>query len=335
MKKKEWMNKDNPIKIKAKQVELKELEGLVSYDKNDTKNIETIKKFYSLLYRHIPSKNIMRLISSNFEKNSENYKETLGYETDRTLSNISLSYVVYGVTIELSYILLNGKLSLGLPIWFVFTGAIAKLLAIYIPKYRKNKANNYMANYSLNPLDGDFTEKIAKLMFLAIKKDGPSTMNDLGMLARLGTVYLNKKDYNVNPNEKELSIFKKLETKITNEKTVKQFLTDIRNDMQRVRDVKYEDYKNDLTELSVLAQDYMLDIDCKTNEEIIALQESELWINLCKRLNDLEAKINSKINTLYTVYSQEDSRVEDLATQLSVNKLDHTEELKLNLKKSK
>lgn len=335
MKKKEWMNKDNPIKIKAKQVELKELEGLVSYDKNDTKNIETIKKFYSLLYRHIPSKNIMRLISNNFEKNSENYKTTLGYETDRTLSNISLSYVVYGVAIELSYILLNGKLSLGLPIWFVFTGAIAKLLAIYIPKYRKNKANNYMANYSLNPLNGDFTEKIAKLMLLAIKKDGPSAMNDLGMLARLGTVYLNKKDYNVNPNEKELSIFKKLETKITNEKTVKQFLTDIRNDMQRVRDAKYEGYKNDMAELSVLAQDYMLDIDCKTNEEIIALQGSELWINLCKRLNDLEAKINSKINTLYTVYSQEDSRVEDLATQLSVNKLDYTEELKLNLKKSK
>lgn len=335
MKKKEWMNKDNPIKIKAKQVELKELEGLVSYDKNDTKNIETIKKFYNLLYRHIPSKNIMRLISNNFEKNSENYKTTLGYETDRTLSNISLSYVVYGVAIELSYILLNGKLSLGLPIWFVFTGAIAKLLAIYIPKYRKNKANNYMANYSLNPLNGDFTEKIAKLMLLAIKKDGPSAMNDLGMLARLGTVYLNKKDYNVNPNEKELSIFKKLETKITNEKTVKQFLTDIRNDMQRVRDAKYEGYKNDMAELSVLAQDYMLDIDCKTNEEIIALQGSELWINLCKRLNDLEAKINSKINTLYTVYSQEDSRVEDLATQLSVNKLDYTEELKLNLKKSK
>lgn len=93
--------------------------------------------------------------------------------------------------------------------------------------------------------------------------------------------------------------------------------------------------KNDMAELSVLAQDYMLDIDCKTNEEIIALQESELWLNLCKRLNDLEAKINSKINTLYTVYSQEDSRVEDLATQLSVNKLEHTEELKLNLKKSK
>lgn len=335
MKRKEWMSKDNPIRIEGKQVELKELESLVSYDKNDTKNIEAIKKFYSLLYRHIPSKNIMRLISSNFEKNSESYKETLGYETDRALSNISLSYVVYGTAIELSYILLNGKLSLGLPIWFVFTGAIAKLLAIYIPKYRKNKANNYMTNYSLNPLDGDFTEKIAKLMVLAIKKDGPSTMKDLGMLARLGTVYLNKKDYNVNPNEKELSIFKKLETKITNEKTVKQFLTDVRNDMQRVRDVKYEDYKNDLTELSVLAQDYMLDIDCKINEEIIALQESELWINLCKRLNDLEAKINSKINTLYTVYSQEDSRVEDLATQLSVNKLDHTEELKLNLKKSK
>ena len=183
--------------------------------------------------------------------------------------------------------------------------------------------------------DRYFTEKIAKQMVLAIKKDGPSTMKDLGMLARLGTVYLNKKDYNVNPNEKELSIFKKLETKITNEKTVKQFLTDVRNDMQRVRDAKYEGYKNDMVELSVLAQDYMLDIDCKTNEEIIALQESELWINLCKRLNDLEAKINSKINTLYTVYSQEDSRVEDLATQLSVNKLDHTEELKLNLKKSK
>lgn len=136
MKRKEWMSKDNPIRIEGKQVELKELESLVSYDKNDTKNIEAIKKFYSLLYRHIPSKNIMRLISSNFEKNSESYKETLGYETDRALSNISLSYVVYGTTIELSYILLNGKLSLGLPIWFIFTGAFAKLLAIYIPKYR-------------------------------------------------------------------------------------------------------------------------------------------------------------------------------------------------------
>ena len=335
MKRKEWMSKDNPIRIEGKQVELKELESLVSYDKNDTKNIEAIKKFYSLLYRHIPSKNIMRLISSNFEKNSESYKETLGYETDRALSNISLSYVVYGTAIELSYILLNGKLSLGLPIWFVFTGAIAKLLAIYIPKYRKNKANNYMTNYSLNPLDGDFTEKIAKLMVLAIKKDGPSTMKDLGMLARLGTVYLNKKDYNVNPNEKELSIFKKLETKITNEKTVKQFLTDVRNDMQRVRDAKYEGYKNDMVELNVLAQDYMLDIDCKTNEEIIALQESQLWINLCKRLNSLEDKINSRINTQYTVYSQNDPRMDDLANQLSSDELEQTTEFKLNLKKSK
>lgn len=37
MKRKEWMSKDNPIRIEGKQVELKELEGLVSYDKNDTK----------------------------------------------------------------------------------------------------------------------------------------------------------------------------------------------------------------------------------------------------------------------------------------------------------
>ena len=155
------------------------------------------------------------------------------------------------------------------------------------------------------------------------------------MLACLGTVYLNKKDYSISPNEKELSIFKKLETKITNEKTVKQFLTDIRNDMQRVRDVKYEDYKNDLTELSVLAQDFMLDIDCKTNEEIIALQESQLWINLCKRLNSLEDKINSRINTQYTVYSQNDPRMDDLANQLSSDELEQTTEFKLNLKKSK
>lgn len=339
-KKKPWMFKEAPVKLEANQIELDELKKLMSYKESDTENIEAIKKFYSLLYQHAPSKNILELTYNNLHHNIEKYHKPLKHYNDRgvmiggTILAVGMIMIArlsfFDIDPSSNYLIASCLCTCG--------GVITIYGASFGPIKREFKATNYYLKYLGGlgkDLEPDFADRIAELMNLAIKKDDSATMKELGQLANLGITYLDRDNYSRQPNEEELNTLKKLETKITNEKTIKEFLADIKNDMLRVRAAKYEGYKNDMVELSVLAQDYMLDIDCKTNEEIIALQESELWLNLCKRLNDLEAKINSKINTLYTVYSQEDSRVEDLATQLSANKLDHTEELKLNLKKSK
>lgn len=339
-KRKPWMFKEAPVKLEANQIELDELKKLMSYKESDTENIEVIKKFYSLLYQHAPSKNILELTYNNLHHNIEKYHKPLKHYNDRGVM-IGGAILVVGMVMiaRLSFLDIDPSSNYLIASCLCTCGGVITIYgASFGPIKREFKTTNYYLKYSGGlgkDLEPDFADRIAELMNLAIKKDDSATMKELGQLANLGITYLDRDNYSRQPNEEELNTLKKLETKITNEKSIKEFLTDVKNDMLRVRTAKYEGYKNDLTELSILAQDVMLDIDCKTNEEIIALQESELWINLCKRLNYLEAKINSKINTSYTVYSQENSRVEDLATQLSVNKLDHTEELKLNLKKSK
>lgn len=147
-------------------------------------------------------------------------------------------------------------------------------------------------------------------------------MKELGQLANLGITYLDRDNYSRQPNEEELNALKKLETKITNEKTIKEFLTDIKNDMLRVRVAKYEGYKNDLTELSILAQDVML--DCKYND---------IGKDLCDRLISLEKRIDGKINLESIADKSLDSQIESLSTNLDVSGLEQVSELKLTLKK--
>ena len=337
-KRKPWMFKEAPVKLEANQIELEELKKLMSYDESDTENIEAIKKFYSLLYQHTPSKNIIELTYNNLYHNIEKYHKPLKHYNDRGVM-IGGTILVVGMVMiaRLSFFGIDPSSNYLIASCLCTCGGVFTLYgALFGPIQREFKTTNYYLKYLGGlgeDLEPDFADRIAELMNLAIKKDASATMKELGQLANLGITYLDRDNYSRQPNEEELNTLKKLETKIINEKTIKEFLTDINNDMLRVRVAKYEGYKNDLTELSILAQDVMLDIDCKTNEEIIALQESQLWINLCKRLNSLEDKINSRINTSYTVYSQEDSRVEDLGTQLSVDKLNQTQELKLTLKK--
>lgn len=147
-------------------------------------------------------------------------------------------------------------------------------------------------------------------------------MKELGQLANLGITYLDRDNFSRQPNEEELNTLKKLETKITNEKTIKEFLTDIKNDMLRVRVAKYEGYKNDLTELSILAQDVML--DCKYND---------IGKTLCDRLISLEKRIDGKINLESIADKSLDSQIESLSTNLDVSGLEQVSELKLTLKK--
>lgn len=170
-------------------------------------------------------------------------------------------------------------------------------------------------------------------MNLAIKKDDSATMKELGQLANLGITYLDRDKYSRQPNEEELNTLKKLETKITNEKSIKEFLTDIKNDMLRVRTAKYEGYKNDLTELSILAQDVMLDCKYNTSNANINLKESDIGKTLCDRLASLEKRIDGKINLESIADKSLDSQIESLSTQLDVSGLEQVSELKLTLKK--
>ena len=158
-------------------------------------------------------------------------------------------------------------------------------------------------------------------------------MKELGQLANLGITYLDRDNYSRQPNGEELNTLKKLETKITNEKSIKEFLTDVKNDMLRVRTAKYEGYKNDLAELSILAQDVMLDCKYNTSNANINLKESDIGKTLCDRLASLEKRIDGKINLESIADKSLDSQIESLSTQLDVSGLEQVSELKLTLKK--
>lgn len=158
-------------------------------------------------------------------------------------------------------------------------------------------------------------------------------MKELGQLANLGITYLDRDNYSRQPNEEELNTLKKLETKITNEKSIKEFLADIKNDMLRVRAAKYEGYKNDLTELSILAQDVMLDCKYNTSNTNINLKENDIGKDLYDRLISLEKRIDGKINLESIADKSLDSQIESLSTNRDVSGLEQVSKLKLMLKK--
>ena len=215
-------------------------------------------------------------------------------------------------------------------------GLITLYGASFGPIQRRFKTTNYYLKYSGGlgkDLEPDFADRIAELMNLAIKKDDSATMKELGQLANLGITYLDRDNYSRQPNEEELNTLKKLETKITNEKSIKEFLADIKNDMLRVRTAKYEGYKNDLTELSILAQDVMLDCKYNTSNTNINLKENDIGKDLYDRLISLEKRIDGKINLESIADKSLDSQIESLSTNRDVSGLEQVSKLKLMLKK--
>lgn len=326
-KRKPWMFKEAPVKLEANQIELDELKKLMSYKESDTENIEAIKKFYSLLYQHAPSKNILELTYNNLHHNIEKYHKPLKHYNDRgvMIGGAILAVGMFMIA-RLSFLDIDPSSNYLITSFLCLCGGVITLYgASFGPIQRRFKTTNYYLKYSGGlgkDLEPDFADRIAELMNLAIKKDDSATMKELGQLANLGITYLDRDNFSRQPNEEELNTLKKLETKITNEKTIKEFLTDIKNDMLRVRVAKYEGYKNDLTELSILAQDVML--DCKYND---------IGKDLCDRLISLEKRIDGKINLESIADKSLDSQIESLSTNLDVSGLEQVSELKLTLKK--
>ena len=337
-KRKPWMFKEAPVKLEANQIELDELKKLMSYDESDTENIGAIKKFYSMLYQHVPSKNIIELTYNNLYHNIEKYHKPLKHYNDRGVMIGSAILAVGMVMIaRLSFFDIDPSSNYLITSYLCLSGGLITLYgASFGPIKRRFKTTNYYLKYSGGlgeDLEPDFADRIAELMNLAIKKDGSATMKELGQLANLGITYLDRDNYSRQPNEEELNTLKKLETKITNEKTIKEFLTDIKNDMLRVRTAKYEGYKNDLTELSILAQDVMLDCKYNTSNANINLKESDIGKDLYDRLISLEKRIDGKINLESIADKSLDSQIESLSTNRDVSGLEQVSKLKLMLKK--
>lgn len=337
-KRKPWMFKEAPVKLEANQIELDELKKLMSYKESDTENIEAIKKFYSMLYQHAPSKNILELTYNNLHRNIEKYHKPLKHYNDRGVM-IGGAILAVGMVMiaRLSFLDIDPSSNYLITSFLCLCGGVITLYgASFGPIQRRFKTTNYYLKYSGGlgkDLEPDFADRIAELMNLAIKKDDSATMKELGQLANLGITYLDRDNYSRQPNEEELNTLKKLETKITNEKTIKEFLADIKNDMLRVRAAKYEGYKNDLTELSILAQDVMLDCKYNTSNANINLKESDIGKTLCDRLASLEKRIDGKINLESIADKSLDSQIESLSTNLDVSGLEQVSELKLTLKK--
>ena len=337
-KRKPWMFKEAPVKLEANQIELDELKKLMSYKESDTENIEAIKKFYSLLYQHAPSKNILELTYNNLHHNIEKYHKPLKHYNDRGVM-IGGAILAVGMVMiaRLSFLDIDPSSNYLITSFLCLSGGLITLYgASFGPIQRRFKTTNYYLKYSGGlgkDLEPDFADRIAELMNLAIKKDDSATMKELGQLANLGITYLDRDNYSRQPNEEELNTLKKLETKITNEKSIKEFLADIKNDMLRVRAAKYEGYKNDLTELSILAQDVMLDCKYNTSNTNINLKENDIGKDLYDRLISLEKRIDGKINLESIADKSLDSQIESLSTNRDVSGLEQVSKLKLMLKK--
>lgn len=174
-KRKPWMFKEAPVKLEASQIELDELKKLMSYKESDIENIEAIKKFYSLLYQHAPSKNILELTYNNLYNNIEKYHKPLKHYNDRGVM-IGGTILAVGVVMiaRLSFFDIDPSSNYLITSYLCLSGGLITLYgASFGPIQRRFKTTNYYLKYSGGlgkDLEPDFADRIAELMNLAIKK---------------------------------------------------------------------------------------------------------------------------------------------------------------------
>ena len=195
--------------------------------------------------------------------------------------------------------------------------------------------------------DEDYVESIARLMVKAIEKDSPTVINTLGILSSLGIDYIERCNGNELPTPEEIRRLVELDRKIENEEEIEyqkvqevkseasninQFLVDVKNDINKVNVIKYDGYEEDVKELYDIAKSFIEETAPEVNGAKVSLDESKIP-KLYRRLVTLEQNIDVKINRKNYIDENMSFITEDLATQLSVDKLDQTQELKLTLKK--
>lgn len=344
MKKKE----QKPIELSSYDISLSELKNLTNYDENDKnikQSLQQIKKFYSLLYQHKPTDNISKLLYANLIHNRYKYCDMNYNKKEERLYRICFIQifgaalaVIVGVNLENVKIALWGvSLFLGFFVTFV-----------YLLGGREIRYENVLMYYSDNVSnDEDYVESIARLMVKAIKKDSPSVINTLGILSSMGIDYIERCNGNELPTPEEIRRLVELDRKIENGEEIEyqkvqdvksevsninQFLVDVKNDINKVDTIKYDGYEKDLKELYDIAKSFIEETAPKVNGTKASLEESKIP-ELYRRLVTLEQNIDVKINRKNYIDENMSFITKDLATQLNVDKLDQTQELKLTLKK--
>lgn len=344
MKKKE----QKPIELSSYDISLAELKKLTNYDEND-KNIKQglkqIKKFYSLLYQHKPTDNISKLLYANLIHNKYKYYELKYNKKENILATLWLLYTlmasaafIVGVASGSTEVILFGT--------NLFLGGFIMLK--YICSWFENCYGRLLTYYSDGVSnDEDYVESIARLMVKAIKKDSPSVINTLGVLSSMGIDYIERCNGNELPTPEEIRRLVELDRKIENGKEIEyqkvqevkseasninQFLVDVKNDINKVNAIKYDGYEEDLKELYDIAKSFIEETAPKVNGTKASLEKSKIP-ELYRKLVTLEQNIDVKINRKNYIDENMSFITEDLGTQLSVDKLDQTQELKLTLKK--
>ena len=348
MKKKEWMQSENPVNLQCNQIELDELKKLTNYDENDKnikQSLQQIKKFYSLLYQHKPTDNISKLLKKNLIHNRYEYYDTCYNKKEEWLYKICFIQIfgaglasMVGIFLENVQITAWGAvLIFGVLVTVAYMFGFAGIRYENVLMYYSDKVSN----------DEDYVESIARLMVKAIKKDSPSVINTLGVLSSMGIDYIERCNGNELPTPEEIRRLVELDRKIENgeeieyqkvqevkseSSNINQFLVDVKSDINKVNAIKYDGYEEDLKELYDIAKSFIEETAPKVNGTKVSLEKSKIP-ELYKKLVTLEQNIDVKINRKNYIDENMSFITEDLATQLSVDKLDKARELKLTLKK--
>jgi hypothetical protein len=353
MAKEEWMKNKNPLKIKNDQILLKELKNYEESSEECEWNLIQIREFYSLLYQHKPTKNVSNLLWLNLQKNKMDYMNVLGFNKKyQIFSSLGMNiFILGGILIFLGLVIKNPFIMIPGVMAVALGSTMTTIISKYFPDYYKKAMKYYDEHRHKNKRKkkGNFIDDIAKVMYKILEYGHPSALNALGALSLLGVNHLNKIVYSESPNNKELKIFEELKDKIEkqdiipcfqektakkSEKTTNRFLMEIKDDINKVKDARYLGYEEDLKSLVTLAQDFILETAPRDDNSVINLEGNHM-ASLYKRLVDLEQQIENRIKRKEYIEDNTSFVIEDLATQLRVDKLDQVDQeqkLKLSLK---
>lgn len=355
MKKKEWMQSENPINLQSNQISLNEFELFEKFDENLEEkewNLQQIREFYSLLYQYKPRNYVSKLLENNLNYNQEEYMEILGFNKKILICKIlGIGLSVAGITTMILnlFISVSPLALLGLLMTGIGSLAISKSPNYFYNYYNKKFEDYYLEHHHTWGGREGFIDSVAELMVKVFDLGNPSSLNILGAISNLGIKHLDNSEYNGLPTKEELDLYKELKNKVDNkeeipcfkedivkkpEKSASRFLIDIKNDINKVNESKYNGYEEDLDALINLAQDFILETAPKDDNSVINLEGNNM-ASLYKRLVDLEQRIENRIKRKEYIEDNTSFVIEDLGTQLSVDKLDQSQQLKLTLKNYK
>ena len=219
MKKKEWMQSENPINLQSNQISLNEFELFEKFDENLEEkewNLQQIREFYSLLYQYKPRNYVSKLLENNLNYNQEEYMEILGFNKKILICKIlGIGLSVAGITTMILnlFISVSPLALLGLLMTGIGSLAISKSPNYFYNYYNKKFEDYYLEHHHTWGGREGFIDSVAELMVKVFDLGNPSSLNILGAISNLGIKHLDNSEYNGLPTKEELDLYKELKIK--------------------------------------------------------------------------------------------------------------------------